>query len=102
MNSNSWKSIPLRFVLIVPFVLQIFATVGLTGYLSLRNGQKAVNDVSSQLRQEMSDRINLQVLNYLERPYIAGQVFVATAQQGELDAWIGRPCIPPSFRQAAD
>ncbi len=85
INSNLRKAIPLRFVLIVPFVLQIFATVGLTGYLSLRNGQKAVNDVSRQLRQEMSDRINLQVLNYLERPYIAGQVFVATAQQGKLD-----------------
>jgi hypothetical protein len=28
----------LKFVLIVPFVLQIFAAVGLTGYFSLRNG----------------------------------------------------------------
>lgn len=83
MNPN--KTIPLRLVLIVPFVLQVFAAVGLTGYLSLRNGQKAVNDVSSQLRQEMSDRINLQVLNYLERPYISGQVLVAAAQNGQLD-----------------
>ncbi|CBN56976.1 two-component hybrid sensor and regulator [Kamptonema sp. PCC 6506] len=66
-------------------MLQVFAAVGLTGYLSLRNGQKAVNDVSSQLRQEMSDRINLQVLTYLERPYIAGQVFVAQAEDNQLD-----------------
>jgi signal transduction histidine kinase/DNA-binding response OmpR family regulator len=79
------KTLPLQLVLVVPFVLQIFAAVGLTGYLSLRNGQKAVNDVSSQLRQEMSDRINLQVLGYLERPYIAGQVVVATAQENQLD-----------------
>ncbi|MEH1782870.1 MAG: hypothetical protein V7K67_23615 [Nostoc sp.] len=81
MSSSSKKIIarslihrlPLRSLLIVPFVVQIFAAVGLTGYISLRNGQKAVNDVSSQLRQEMSDRLNLQVLNYLERPYITGQ-----------------------------
>ncbi|OCR00340.1 hybrid sensor histidine kinase/response regulator [Oscillatoriales cyanobacterium USR001] len=66
-------------------MLQVFTAVGLTGYLSLRNGQKAVNDVSSQLRQEMSDRINLQVLNYLEKPYIAGEVIVAAAQEGQLD-----------------
>ncbi|NJR21253.1 MAG: response regulator [Richelia sp. CSU_2_1] len=66
-------------------MLQIFATVGLTGYLSLRNGQKAVNEVSSQLRKEMSDRINLQVLNYLERPYVAGQGFVSAAREGQLD-----------------
>ena len=75
----------LRSLLIVPFVLQIFVAVGLTGYISLRNGQKAVNDVASQLRQEMSDRLNLQVLNYLEQPYIAGQVIVVAAQEGQLD-----------------
>ncbi|MEG4044938.1 ATP-binding protein [Microcoleus sp. Pol17_C1] len=83
MNPN--KTIPLRLVLVVPFVLQVFATVGLTGYLSLRNGQIAVNDVSSQLREEIGDRINQQVLSYLERPYIAGQAIVAAAQEGQLD-----------------
>lgn len=40
------SKVPLRIVLIVPFVLQIFGTVGLVGYLSLRNGRKAVNDVA--------------------------------------------------------
>ncbi|WP_221643402.1 MULTISPECIES: hypothetical protein [unclassified Nostoc] len=58
---NLIHRLPLRSLLIVPFVLQIFAAVGLTGYISLRNGQKAVNDVSGQLCQEMSDRLNLQV-----------------------------------------
>ncbi|NEU81847.1 hypothetical protein [Nostoc sp. UIC 10630] len=43
---NLIHRLPLRSLLIVPFVLQIFAAVGLTGYISLRNGQKAVNDVS--------------------------------------------------------
>ncbi|WP_293354497.1 MULTISPECIES: hybrid sensor histidine kinase/response regulator [unclassified Microcoleus] len=79
------KTLPLRLVLVVPFVLQIFAAVGLTGYLSLRNGQQAVNDVSSQLRQEISDRLNLQVLNYLEKPYLVGQTIVAAAQENQLN-----------------
>ncbi|MEG4022777.1 ATP-binding protein [Microcoleus sp. S13C4] len=79
------RKLSLRSLLIVPFVLQIFVAVGLTGYISLRNGQKAVNDVASQLRKEMSDRLNLQVLNYLEKPYVAGQVIVAAAQEGQLD-----------------
>jgi hypothetical protein len=51
--------LPLRTVLIVPFVLQMAGTVGLVGYLSFRNGQQAVNDVASQLRNEISDRIEI-------------------------------------------
>ena len=78
------KTLPLQLVLVVPFVLQIFGAVGLVGYLSFKNGQKAVNDVAIQLRQEMSDRINLQVLNYLEKPYYVGQTIVAAAQENQL------------------
>jgi signal transduction histidine kinase/FixJ family two-component response regulator len=51
-------NVPLRTVLIVPFVLQIIGAVGIVGYLSFRNGQKAVNDLASQLRTEVSSRIN--------------------------------------------
>ncbi|MGB8689743.1 MAG: hypothetical protein WCD53_20730 [Microcoleus sp.] len=44
---------PLGVVLIVPFVLQIVGAVGLVGYLSFRNGQKAVNNLASQLMSEV-------------------------------------------------
>ncbi|MEG4505488.1 ATP-binding protein [Microcoleus sp. F6_B4] len=84
-NLNPPQTLSLQLVLVVPFVLQIFATVGLTGYLSLQNGHKAVNDVSSQLRQAVGDRIDLQVRTYLEKPYIVGQTIVAAAQEGQLD-----------------
>ncbi len=47
-----------------PFVLQIFAAVGLTGYLSLRNGQKAFNDLASQLRNQVSDRVAQHLNSY--------------------------------------
>ena len=47
---------PLRLVLIVPFIVIIVCAVGLTGYLSFQNGQRAVNDVATQLRQEITHR----------------------------------------------
>ncbi len=61
--------LPLRTVLIVPFVLQMAGTVGLVGYLSFRNGQQAVNDVASQLRNEISDRIEQNLRTYLATPF---------------------------------
>ncbi|MBW4686748.1 MAG: response regulator [Komarekiella atlantica HA4396-MV6] len=56
--------VPLRIVLVVPFILQIFAAVGLTGYLSLRNGQKAVNELAAKLQTEVSHRINQHLDSY--------------------------------------
>ncbi|XHL94738.1 MAG: hypothetical protein P2A85_19675 [Microcoleus anatoxicus] len=47
------RKISLQTLLIVPFVLQIFAAVGLTGYLSFRNGQKAINDLANRLIKEI-------------------------------------------------
>jgi len=62
------KPISLRLLLIVPFLLQISAAVGLTGYWSWRNGQEAVRDLTEQLRGEVSDRISQHLDNYLEIP----------------------------------
>ncbi|MCC0177362.1 response regulator [Waterburya agarophytonicola K14] len=62
------QKLPLRQILILPFVLQIFAAVGLTGYFSLRNGQKAVNDLASRLRTEVSQRIDQRLDSYMKSP----------------------------------
>ena len=51
------NKVPLRTVLIVPFVLQVFAAVGLVGYLSFKAGQTAVNELAIQLQIEVRDRI---------------------------------------------
>ncbi|WP_341527854.1 hypothetical protein WKK05_00385 [Nostoc sp. UHCC 0302] len=59
----------LRIVLVVPFVLQIFAAVGLVGYLSFRNGQQAVNDLAHKLIREASLRVDQHLDTYLETPY---------------------------------
>jgi signal transduction histidine kinase/CheY-like chemotaxis protein len=68
LNNNKIKNVPLRLILVLPFVIQIFAAVGLTGYLSLRNGQKAVNDLASQLQKEVSTRISQHLDSYMATP----------------------------------
>lgn len=73
-NSQPARKLPLRFVLVVPFVLQIFAAVGLTGYLSLRNGQKAINDLVTQMQAEVSSRIDQHLDSYLTTPHAINQI----------------------------
>jgi hypothetical protein len=63
IDRNLASKIPLRAVLVVPFVLQIFAAVGLVGYLSFRNGKRSVNDVATQVRTQVSARAK----EYLDR-----------------------------------
>jgi signal transduction histidine kinase/CheY-like chemotaxis protein len=62
-KQNQGVNLPL--ILVIPFVLQIFIIVGVIGYLSFRNGQKAVRDLATQLQQEVSDRVALHLDNYL-------------------------------------
>ena len=57
ITGKNTGNISLGTVLIVPFVVQIFAAVGIVGYLSFKNGQKAVNNLAYQLMEEVSDRI---------------------------------------------
>ncbi|MGB7057082.1 MAG: adenylate/guanylate cyclase domain-containing protein [Geitlerinemataceae cyanobacterium] len=63
------KEPPLKLVLVVPFILQIFAAVGLTGYLSLRNGQKAVENLAAQLRSDITARIQQKLETDLKIPH---------------------------------
>ena len=67
-KSPKTRQIPLRLLLIVPFVLQIVGAVGLVGYLSYRSGQKAVEEMAKPLMTEVGDRINQNLTNYLDKP----------------------------------
>ncbi|WP_254174276.1 adenylate/guanylate cyclase domain-containing protein [Planktothrix pseudagardhii] len=80
-NQNAPK-LSLRIVFVVPFLLQIFASVGLTGWLSFRNGSIAVNDLATQLRIELSNRIQQELHTYLETPHIVNQINVDTLKMG--------------------
>lgn len=76
--------LPLRTVLIVPFVLQTFGAVGIVGYLSFKNGQQAVNDVATQLRGEITNRIDLNLKSYLNIPHQVNQSNAAALDFGQL------------------
>ncbi len=80
-----FKRLSLRFVLVVPFVLQISFAVGLTGYLALRNGQQAVNQVASQLRSETSQRVSEHLDRYLEAPHQINKINAQAVELGMLD-----------------
>ena len=76
---------PLRTILIVPFVLQIIGAVAIVGYLSFRNGQKAVNDLASQLRTEVSNRIDQHLDSQLDTARHLAQVNGDAFDVGLLD-----------------
>jgi hypothetical protein len=75
----------LRTVLIVPFVLQIVATVGLVGYLSFRNGQKATQELATQLRTESTLRIQQHLRNALQESRRVNQINVDAIELGNLN-----------------
>ncbi|MEG4453726.1 PAS domain S-box protein [Microcoleus sp. N9_A1] len=76
---------PLQTVLVIPFLVQIVGTVGVVGWLSFQNGQRAVNDVAAQLRGEISDRIKDRMENYMSIPHIVNHLNVQGIKLGQLN-----------------
>jgi PAS domain S-box-containing protein len=77
--------IRLRTVLIVPFVLQTVLAVGTVGYLSFRHGQAEVDHLTTQLRQEVSDRVQQKLDGYLSITHQLNQVNLDAVKLGLLD-----------------
>ncbi|MBN3907013.1 MAG: response regulator [Nostoc sp. NMS1] len=83
--SKLTKNVQLRHILVVPFVLQISLAVGLTGWLSIHNGQRAVNEVAIQLRNEITARIQQYLKIYVETPHKINQLNANAIQLGEVN-----------------
>lgn len=94
------KSIPLRLILVVPFVLQIFAAVGLVGYLSFKNGQQAVNDLANQLIDKASQQVDEHLAIYLALPQQLSQLNADAISAGQLNLNNQRANEQYLFRQA--
>ncbi|MEG4321752.1 MULTISPECIES: ATP-binding protein [unclassified Microcoleus] len=75
------KKAPLRTVLIVPFVVQIVATVGLVGYLSYKNGEKAVDNLANQLAVQIGDRVTHYLDTYLSVPHFINRINADAVRQ---------------------
>ncbi|MBD2518755.1 HAMP domain-containing protein [Nostoc sp. FACHB-973] len=79
------KALPLQIVLVVPFVIQIFAAVSLVGYLSFKNGQRAVNDLAEQLIDRTSEVVDEHLKSYLSIPQTLNQINADAIRRGILD-----------------
>ncbi|MFB2938480.1 ATP-binding protein [Aerosakkonemataceae cyanobacterium BLCC-F154] len=58
--------IPLRWLLVIPFVLQTVGATALVGYLSYRSGQQAVENLANQLLRQTSERVSDRLNSYLQ------------------------------------
>ncbi|MGB5960612.1 MAG: ATP-binding protein [Coleofasciculaceae cyanobacterium] len=83
-NKNEHK-VPLRLVLVIPFVAQIMAAVGLVGYLSFRNSQQAVNDLAHQLIDKASNLVDQHLDSYLATPHQLNQLNLDAVDLGLLN-----------------
>jgi hypothetical protein len=79
------EKVPLRLLLVMPFLLQIFAIVGFTGWLSLRNEQKAVYKITTQLHSDITERLEQYLISYLKVPQIANQLNADAIRLGLLN-----------------
>jgi signal transduction histidine kinase len=66
-------------------VLQIPATVGLTGYLSFKNGQKAVDSLANQLTNEIGDHVEQNLEDYVAVPQLITRLNADKVRAGALD-----------------
>ena len=68
------QKVSLRFILIVPLVLQITLALGITGYLSFRNGQRAVNKLAGKLLSETTARVKEHIDRQLTKSHLVNQI----------------------------
>jgi signal transduction histidine kinase len=75
----------LRTILVVPFVLQIVGTVGLVGYLSFRNGQRAVNSLAVKLLDKSNDVVTQRLDKYMQTAQDINHLNAEAIRLGELN-----------------
>lgn len=78
------RQLSIRTVLLVLLIGEILAVVGVTWWLWYRHGQRAVHDVESQLRNELTDRIHDHILGFLKTPDRINQVNEDAHRMGRL------------------
>ncbi len=88
-------------MLVVPFLLQLFLAVGLTGWLSFRHGRQAVDEVASSLRDELTRHIREYLRGYLDTPHLINELNAGAIARGELD-WRDPEALGRHFRHQLD
>ena len=84
-SSKIFRNIPLAWVLVIPFVLQIVGAVGLVGYLSYRSCQKSTEEMANRLMVAMGDRVDQHLDSYLGNAQKVNHLNLDAVEAGILD-----------------
>ncbi|MGB3401649.1 MAG: PAS domain-containing protein [Microcoleaceae cyanobacterium] len=84
LNLNSTQ-LSLRWILMFVFGIQLFAAVGMVGWLSFRHGQKAIEKMAQQLSLSVSHEIEHHLTTYLNQPHQLLQIKASAVKSGTLD-----------------
>jgi methyl-accepting chemotaxis protein len=72
----------IRVLIVAAFVVPIVSAVGLTGWLSIRNGQQAVSELAGRLQTEASKRVSVHLDSYLSVPHQVNQINIDAVELG--------------------
>ncbi len=84
-KSHCDRQMSLKILLIVPFVTQVIAAVGIAGWLSVQNGREATQELAPQIGQEVTKTIEAHVRGYFDAPLEILQAHAAMARAGYLN-----------------
>lgn len=88
--STLFRQLPLKIVFSIPFLIQVIGIVSLISYLSFQNGQVMTQDLSSQLRNELADRIGHQIQSTLDEPMLINQMNVNALEHQDIQLISGQ------------
>ncbi|MGB3404863.1 MAG: ATP-binding protein [Microcoleaceae cyanobacterium] len=75
--------LPLQQILLIPFVIPMILTVGLTGYLTYRTGQQTIKDLANELMDALGQRVKERLDNYLEDPLVVTRLNGDVMKRGD-------------------
>jgi PAS domain S-box-containing protein len=79
------NTLPLQILLVVPLLLQIILAVGVTGWLSWRNGERSIEDVAVRYKNEVAARIQQHIQTYLAIPEPINRINASAVSLQELN-----------------
>ncbi|WP_416669540.1 bifunctional diguanylate cyclase/phosphodiesterase [Egbenema bharatensis] len=100
MPPRPYSKLSLQMILVVPFALQIFGTVGVVAFLSFRNGQQTVHDLSEQLILKTQQQVDAHLSDLLNLPLQIAQMNQQAIERGDLDIQDQRASERYFWRQA--
>lgn len=81
---RSLKKMPLRWILVVPFVVQLVSAIGVFGYLSFKNERNTIESLAYELMGQANESVQSQLGSYLKTPYLLNQTSRNLIEQGTL------------------